>query len=279
MDNVLIVTRNADKLNVIKKYLEQLAHFKVVTLSDVGQIQPVLASRAISVLVLDLDLAGKDALDILLHMNRCHATIPCIVACDRLIPVFSNLGDYETILRYIIKPFDCSQLAVSIFEALTIRDEEFSYWGMSVRSILPLIEITGITGCMNIQPSGENPGFIYFKNGRLLGAQYGDLEAEAAVHSLVNLSKVNITLTPLPQKLSEKKIKKGIIDLIGAHWSHGTQKDKKDLSSEIENCDYTADDIEPFDSEDFLTSPEDLLSPDIGPIKFAENEGHRLDLV
>lgn len=277
MDNVLIVARNTDKLKEIKTYLEQLSQFKVMTLSDAGQIQTTLAARAISVLVLDIDLAGLDALDILIFMNRSHATIPCILVCDHPIPIFSNFGDYESILRYIRKPFDYSRLAVSIIEALTIRDEGLSYWGMSIRSVLPLFEISGRSGCLKIQPSGGRPGYIFFEKGSLLGAKYGDLKADAAVHSLVNLSRVTISWTSLPKKIDVAKIEKSIINLIGAHWSQDVPTDSKDIVSEIENKDHIADDNEPLDSEDFLTSPKDLLTPDAGHVKFAENKGHRMD--
>lgn len=245
MDNVLIVGRNADKLEEIKIYLEQLAQFKVVTLSDAGQLQNTLVEVPISVVVLDLDISDMDTLGLLIHMNRRHPTIPLIVACSCAIPVFSNLDNYETILRYIEKPFDYSRLAVSIFEALTIRDEGFSYWGITVRSILPLIEITGKSGCLKIHPSGNSPGYIYFGSGKLLDAEYGELTGEAAAIALMDLSRVEISLSNLPENRTASRFQNGVMDLIGAQWSTSDDTCEDGKTSVKEGAaDKPSDDIE-----------------------------------
>jgi CheY-like chemotaxis protein len=218
MDSVLIVNPNPVELRDINNYLKQLAQFKVMTASNEKAVRHSLQQEDVSVLVLDIDMPDIDPLNLLAHMTHRHADVPCIVTSDR-IPVFSDPRDGDTVLRYLKKPYDFSSLAMDIFEALTLKDEGLSFYGISVRCFLPLFEISKKTGSLKIHSRGNKPGILHFRDGKLIGADYGPKNGEAAILEILELRRTEMTVTALIEDKTENHIDKRLIDLIGARWS------------------------------------------------------------
>ena len=267
MDSVLIVNPDPVKLRDIHNYLRQLAQFKVMTASNEKAVRHSLQQGDVSVLVLDIDMPDIDPLNLLAHMTHRHADVPCIVTSDR-IPVFSDLKDEETVLRYLKKPYDFSSLAMDIFEALTLKDEGLSFSGISVRCFLPLFEIVQKTGRLKIHSRGKKPGFLHFRDGKLIGADYGHKNGDAAILEILNLRRTEMTVTALSEDKTENHIDKKLIELIGARWSDKISAD----DSPREN---TKESLQDDQNQNELTDTPSEISP---TIRFNE-KGYRLDSV
>lgn len=231
MDKVLIVDGDRQFLGNLKNGLDKLQQFHVQTAADGTEAMAVLAAQPISVLVTDIETPGQDSLELLAHMTRKHPRTPCIVMTDQGKPWFKRRLAQQSFLYHLEKPFEINKLAAAIFVGLNLRDEGENMAGMTMQSLLPLIEIQQKTCRMKVKAEKGQNGFLYFKDGELFDAHYHDLNGEAAAVEIATWSRIAIKISELPRHRTRMRVKSKLMDIAGASW---TRPETEPLAEETE---------------------------------------------
>ncbi len=218
MDKVLIVDSDADFLNTLQASLEKLQQFKVLTATDGKSALEWLKNHSISIFVTDIQTPEIDCLELLSYMTRKHPGTPCIVTTDWGKPWFRNRLAEQTFLYHLEKPFSVSAMAAAIFVGLNLRDEGLNRQGMTMASLLPLIDLQQKTCRMQITSADTGKGYLYFDKGVLFDAHYNDLNGESAAREISTWNRISFTLSDLPRHRTRKRVKTNLMEIADAYW-------------------------------------------------------------
>ncbi len=218
MDKVLIVDGNADFVASLKEGLDKMHQFEVLTATDGEEAIETLSQNKVAVFVTDINTPKLDGLELLAYITQEHASTPCIVMTDYGKPWFRKRMDQQEVLYHLEKPFEIGALASAIFVGLNLRDEGINYKGMTMASILPLIEIEQKTCRMEVKTSGKGKGYLYFDEGVLIDAHYKGLTGEKAALEISEWNRIVIKLTDLPRRRTRTRVKTHLMDMAGATW-------------------------------------------------------------
>jgi len=218
MDKVLIVDGNADFVKSLKDGLDKMHQFEVMVASDGEAALEILSREKIAVFVTDINTPGLDGLELLAFMTQEHPNTPCIVMTDYGKPWFRKRMDQQEVLYHLEKPFEIGALASAIFVGLNLRDEGMTYKGMTMASLLPLIEVEQKTCRMEVQSAGKGRGYLYFDEGVLIDAHYQALNGEKAALEISDWSRIAIKFSDLPRRRTRTRVKTHLMDMAGATW-------------------------------------------------------------
>ncbi len=218
MDKVLIVDGNADFVASLKDGLDKMHQFEVMTATDGEKAIDILSQNKVAVFVTDINTPKLDGLELLAYITQEHASTPCIVMTDYGKPWFRKRMDQQEVLYHLEKPFEIGALASAIFVGLNLRDEGINYKGMTMASILPLIEIEQKTCRMEIKTAGKGKGYLYFDEGVLIDAHFKGLTGEKAALEISEWDRIVIKLSDLPRRRTRTRVKTHLMDMAGATW-------------------------------------------------------------
>ena len=220
MDKVLIADSDREHLSIIRKGFKDLHHFELLTAMTGQTALEALQQQKVSVLVADSHLSDMDGIDLIAHMTRNFSSIPCIVMLEpgKSKPWFSSRSGHEDLLYYLEKPFEFGALASIIFVGLNLRDEGLTRKGITLRNLLPLIEISSKTCRMEVTCGGDKIGFMYFHNGVLLDAVTNNQSGQDVAKEMAGWEGVNVTFSELPAKRKVININAKLMDIAGATW-------------------------------------------------------------
>jgi CheY-like chemotaxis protein len=225
MDNVLIADSDREHLSVIRKGFRDLHHFELLTALNGQAAMETLQHHKISVFVTDSRLSDMDGIDLIAYMTQNHPSIPCIITLEtgKPKPSFPNRTGHEDLLYYLEKPFEFGVLASIIFSGLNLRDEGLTKKGITLKNLLPLIELSSKTCRMEVTCGSEKNGFMYFHNGVLLDAICNNQSGESVAKDMAEWKGVKITFSELPEKRKLIKINAKLMDIAGAKWLKSAQ--------------------------------------------------------
>ncbi|MGD9017472.1 MAG: response regulator [Desulfobacterales bacterium] len=247
MDKVLLVDSNRDYLTSLKEGLDKMRQFEVLVAEDALQAIEIFTKQQISVLVTDINTPKMDGLELIAYMTQNHPAIPVIVMTDYGKPWFRRRMDQQEVLYHLEKPFEIGALASAIFVGLNLKDEGTSYRGMTMSSLLPLIEVEQKTCRMEVKTSGRGKGYLYFDEGVLIDAHFKGFSGEKAALEMAKWDRIAIKFTELPRRRTRTKVKTDLMDMAGATWMKEDTDDIKGTDSstirrELLNLDDTATD-------------------------------------
>ncbi|MCF8029215.1 MAG: response regulator [Desulfobacteraceae bacterium] len=272
MDKVLIVDGDPELLDNTRKGLEKVQQFEVLTAGDGEEALSIMSSHYISVLATDIETPTLDALELLAYMSQKHPNTPCIVMTDRGKPWFKKRISQQSFLYHLEKPFEIKSLVSALFVGLNLRDEGESAKGMTMASLLPLIELQQMTCRMQVRAEGRRKGFLYFEHGEIIDAHCGKLSVQDAAHEIASWNRISFSLSELPRRRSRRRIKTKLMDFAEATWSTGensappksTADDLITLDDEvIELCDEVDDPSGDADADTKARSAGPEITPEI----------------
>jgi CheY-like chemotaxis protein len=208
MKKILVVDDEPAVLFALSEALaDKRRGLQVVTASDGREAMRVLQEEQIHLVVSDLRMPDVDGFELLAHLRRTHPSLPVIL--------MTALGPEETSARLgtdalecLSKPFDVAVLRRKIVDMLAQRIQG-RVENISLASFLQLLEIERKTCTLSIT-SGESRGQLYFRSGKLLGAETGDLTGSEAALEIMAWEHADIEISdicpvngpPLPSGLA-----------------------------------------------------------------------------
>ncbi|MFP4668653.1 MAG: response regulator [Desulfosalsimonas sp.] len=248
MDKVLIVDNDPEFLDQTKKGLEKVRQFEVLVAEDGEKAISLMSGGNISVLATNIETPSLDVLELLAYMSQKHPNTPCIVMTDRGKPWFKKRISQQSFLYHLERPFEIGSLVSALFVGLNLRDEGASAQGMTMASLLPLLEIQQKTCRMQIKAADRRKGFLYFEEGELIDAHCGELAVQDAAREIASWNRISFSLSELPRRRTRRRVKTKLMDFADAIWSTEEQdarsegKDIVELEDEIIELREEADD-------------------------------------
>lgn len=267
MDKVLIADGSTEFLEATKAGLEKVRQFEVLTAANGMDAISLLSENPVSVLAADIEIPGVDALELLAYMSQKHPGTPCIVMIDRGKPWFKKRSSQQSFLYHLEKPFQIGSLVSAIFVGLNLRDEGANAQGMTMASLLPLLEIQQKTCRMQVRAAGRRNGFLYFENGEIIDAHCKDLSVHDAAMQIASWNRISFTFSELPRRRTRRRVKTKLMDFADATWSSGPKSldVQNETAPEPENPTENAAYQDDLDGDDFeIIELLDEVEPDSG---------------
>ena len=213
MDKVLIAEDDRIHLkrltSILGKYQDK---FEVIPASDGQEAIDILKQQPVSLLVTDIRMPRVDGLVLLAYVNEHHPTLPCFVmtAYDSQ-QMKAKLP--KDLLRFFKKPFDIKDLARAVIDTLNRDVSKDALHGISLESFLYIIEMEQISCMLEIESPKKTPGVLFFGNGVLYDAEYGDLKGEAAALEILTQKIATFRVKFSPGKEITRRIQTDLTDL------------------------------------------------------------------
>jgi CheY-like chemotaxis protein len=288
MDKVLVADGNTEFLEATKAGLEKVRQFEVLTAANGRDAISLLSENPVSVLAADIEIPGFDALELLAYMSQKHPGTPCIVMIDRGKPWFKKRSSQQSFLYHLEKPFQIGSLVSAIFVGLNLRDEGINAQGMTMASLLPLLEIQQKTCRMQVRAAGKRTGFLYFENGEIIDAHCKDLSVHEAAMQIASWNRISFSFSELPRRRTRRRVKTKLMDFADATWSpevkplNGKNEPAPESQSEfsVSQEDFDEDDfeiielldeVEPDSDSDETRQARQLAGQIAGMLKKAED--------
>jgi len=208
MDKVLIVEDNPVLLKILETGLKKYEKkFLSITARDGQEAIEILKTTPISLLVTDLQMPKVDGLSLLAYMNDHHPDIQCIVMSAHGTPQLKEKISLD-VLRFIEKPFEIEELVQTILPTLERDDPAGHLNGISIANFLQMIHMERKTCLLEIETQDAQKGYIYFENGVLFDAVYGEETGEAAALEIIPHERAKIRFKNLAR--GKKKVNRRI---------------------------------------------------------------------
>ncbi len=224
MDKVLILSGDAAYVHSLKSGLNKMRQFEVETATSGKEAIELFEKKNFSIFVTEVFPPDIDALDLLSFMTQKRPNIPCIIMTDHGKPWYKKQMAQQSFLYHLEKPFTISMLASAVLVGLNLRDEGNNINGMSMGTLLPLVEILQKTCRMEITSKKKGKGYLYFNNGNLIDAHFSKLTGEAAAMEIVQWDRILFKLNELPRCRTRTRIKTHLMDIVGASWDQKRDK-------------------------------------------------------
>lgn len=218
MDKILIADGDASFLRTIRAGLEKVSQFTILTAASGDEAVSILEKERISVFVTDMETPGLEIPDLLAHMTRNCPNTPCIIMTDWGKPWFGERLAQQSLLYHIEKPFEIGALVSAVFVGLNLRDEGIHFRGMTMMSILPLMELYQKTCRLKVSATGKGRGYLYFREGALFDAHLAEKNGEEAALEIATWDKITFELSELPRHRTRKRVKTRLMDMAGFSW-------------------------------------------------------------
>ncbi len=218
MKNVLVVDNNPKELITFQEWFKVIYNFDVAISSDGEKAISILNKGDINVFCTGIDIPKFDGIELLAHMSRTHPETPCIVMSEHGVPWFREKPDRQDILYHIEKPVSPEALTTAIFVGLVLKDEGVAFKGISMRSFLPLVWKSRKTCCLMIESQEKEKGFIYFDNGRIIGAGYQKFLGKKAILEMAAWEGIRLQIDALPKKRPNPSETIDIMEVFDIAW-------------------------------------------------------------
>jgi len=196
MKTILIVDDEPAVLFALSEALtERRRGIRVVTAANGHEAVEALAEGGIDLVVTDLRMPEMDGFELLAHLRRQSPHLPVFV--------MTALGSAEALhrlgspgaLEVFEKPFDVEGLKRAIRERLAQRVKG-RVENISLASFLQLLEVERKT-CTLAVSTADHSGRLYFRGGRLVGADTGELSGQAAALEIVTWEHADVEISDI----------------------------------------------------------------------------------
>ncbi len=226
MDTILIADDDTVVLQLLENVFKMHRNkFEVIMVENGEASISILKTRQVDLLITDLQMPKVDGLEVLAYVHRHHPGLPCVIMTSYAetykefeTMVHANAPSVEELntknaIRFYSKPFDAERLVESVIKLLSYDVPGGLLQGISVASFIQMIAMENKSCALEIRSPDEKAGFLYFKDGVLGQAIYGNLQDEEAAVRIISTHNAAIRFVKLPDNI-KLRIKTDAIGLI-----------------------------------------------------------------
>ena len=230
MSKILIVDNDPDLRKTFEIELKKYENdFSILFAGNGEEAVKIFETQPIDLLVTCIIMPKMDGFTLLSYMKDNFSSVPCIVLTSYILPGLEQKLA-RSVFKFLKKPVASERLAELILKGLKHRENSSVFDGVSVPSLMQIIEVEE-KSCLLILHCGRGKqGAMYFQNGDLYDAVYGDLEGEDAALKLISLDNVRLEYRSLPSKKIQRRIELAIQTLI---LESMRIKDENEVAAEI----------------------------------------------
>ena len=215
MHRVLFVDDDQTTMVLIVRKLRRFSdQFEIVTAMNGREALGQLAGGPIDMVVTDLSMPEMDGFELLTHLNNEYPNIPAVVmTAYNNQEVETHLAEAHRV-EVLEKPIDYEALVAAIQRTLKTLDDKCTVKGISLPNFLQLIQWEEKSCLLEITDVREGRGFLYAEEGELHDAVFGSLTGEEAAYAMLAVDDPKITIHPLPQRKTEKRIHQDLMNIL-----------------------------------------------------------------
>ena len=231
MDKVLILDGDTDYLKALKSDLDKMHQFQVEIAGNAKTAIELLVENKVSVFITEISPPETDAIHLLAYITQKHPATPCIIMTDPGNDLNKKVGDQHSFISFLEKPFKLGALVSDIVKALNLRDEGMNFQGISMSTIIAMIEVLKKTCRLVVRPPEKDNGYLSFKDGVLIDSYFEELKGQAAADEITNWKSIKFNLIDLQRwkKLTEQYSRPKKTNIAGV----SKNEEKIILSSEL----------------------------------------------
>ncbi len=265
MKNVLIVDDDKGFLLSLEEMLKESGEqFSVTTAYNGKEAVDALTNQSINLVVTDLKMPEMDGFSLIAHMSSATPDIPVIAMTAFGTPEMEDNLMEMGAFQYIEKPIDFNTLLAKIKEGLEAGSKG-RIAGISISSFLQLLELDHKT-CTLTVISQDRKGFLYFLEGEMINATYGELVGQDAAMEIITWEQVEIEILNICRKRKRViQVPLGFILIEGARMKDekaeqiAVQQTKEEQEPELETVEDLDFDVAPLPKgEESIAGIEDL---------------------
>ena len=218
--------------------------FTVATAGDGLEAVDILQKDKINLVLTDLKMPRMDGFELLALLTRTYSSVPVIVMTAFGTPEMEHNLQEMGSFQYIEKPIEFEILVEKILTGLAGSSKGYIA-EVSLSSFLQLIEIDKKTCTLTIY-AGSKSGIMYFGDGNLLDASFGNLKGSEAAYTIVSWKNVEIEIEnccPATKQNIEKPL--GFILLEG-----NRRKDESNITADLYSNSDKSGSMESINMED-----------------------------
>jgi CheY-like chemotaxis protein len=167
----------------------------VITAEGGPEAMSLLNQHPVSLLVTDLKMPKMDGFDLMGHVMEYFPDIPVIIITGYSTPEMKSMAKRGGAVSYMAKPFLIENIARKIMTTLRRESEGGTLHGVSSGIFLQLIEMEERTCTIRLSKKrNKKKGVLFFKDGELLDARYGNLQGVEAAYKIFSWDQVSIAI-------------------------------------------------------------------------------------
>ncbi len=228
MSKILIVDDEQLFLETLVEGLKsrrEMEGIEVMTATNGKAAMEILQSNPDMDLVLtDLRMPEMDGLQLISYMIKKHPLIPIIVMTAYGSKEIEKTVKEKGILYYIEKPIDFDELIQKVSSRLSAKHRG-TLKGFKLSTLLQIMTMDKLSCKLSVTKNGKT-GILYLKEGQVINARLGNLEAEEAAMEIVAWEGGEIDIDE-PENDVDKAISMSLMNLL---LEALRKKDEKNLS-------------------------------------------------
>jgi CheY-like chemotaxis protein len=260
---ILIVDDDKKVVQLLKESILKVGNgYQVETAYDGKEALDIIEKNQVDLVLLDINMPVLSGVEVLTELHNKKMWLPIIILTaygeKEVEEKFQEFG----IVDFQNKPLDLKKLVGRIEEILKNREHKDSISGMSLTTILQVLEMEKRTGVLTIIMDNQD-GRIFFKEGRVVDIEAGILSVEEALGKFIGDTSRDkeINIEYLNHRRSEK-INKSLTEiLLEASRLHDEDENVKETSQDDIKVEAVKD--EKIDSKKFAELIE-TLKEDLG---------------
>ncbi len=193
MKRVLFVDDDEDFLSNIKEYFEKDKELECLFAHDGLQALKIIEEKHPSLMVLDLKMPVMDGAKLLAELFNRKIWLPVIVVTAYGLSMAKQEIEKYGIAGYLEKPLSLSELHYRTRELLNDERQD-QIEGFSILTLIQSIELEGKTGVLEIKGNEGFWGKIFFRNGKVLDAEHGDISGLEALARLLAIENPKVKI-------------------------------------------------------------------------------------
>ena len=195
-------------LKSLKEGLEPLSHiFETHICFSVNEAIKQVVTNKYDVVITDIRMPGKSGIDLLIYLKAIRYSGKVMVMSAYNTEESSDKIRSFGVVDLISKPFDFEWFKNKMVDIFTLEEKEkekpVTFESLDLVTVMQIINMERKTSTLEITMK-EGKGHIFFENGEIIHAQYGNLEGEKAVSKLISLNEGSIAV----KDIQRNKIKR-----------------------------------------------------------------------
>jgi predicted regulator of Ras-like GTPase activity (Roadblock/LC7/MglB family)/DNA-binding response OmpR family regulator len=186
MKRVLVVDDEENMLWMLQRNLSNsLSGVETVTARSGEEALAVLSDKKVNLVITDISMPGISGLDLLIEINNRYPQTGVIIMTAYPSSAYEHEAMMRGCLRFIEKPFDIKTMRAIVEEVLN-QDEGFqgTIEGIELIDIVQFNGLSKATAALKVT-TADREGMIFFKNGEVVHAIYGETSGEGAFFEIL----------------------------------------------------------------------------------------------
>ncbi|MDJ0623758.1 MAG: response regulator [Desulfocapsaceae bacterium] len=185
MKKVLIVDDEEDMLWMLQRNLDSgIPNIETFAAQSGNEALDILNNNEINLVITDINMPGMSGLELLTEVSSKWPDTKVIIMTAYPSNAFENKARKEGAVQFVEKPFDIQDMRKIVEEALQTKSNEQKSDGIDLVDIIQFNGLAMATSALKIS-KGDEEGMIYFREGKVVHAQFGEYTNEEAFFRII----------------------------------------------------------------------------------------------